>query len=123
MALEKVNYWGDMRKGIKDKLERINNITSSNVHGQLKGLLKDLETQQQKLTDHPNKQNHHSSDEEDTLNDTKEDKQEHKKVYKLYINKATEPDPTIFDLPRIQKDMTIFQSLVDEHQREMDEKN
>ena len=33
MALEKVNYWGDMRKGIKDKLERINNITGSNVHG------------------------------------------------------------------------------------------
>ncbi len=40
-----------------------------------------------------------------------------------YADKATHPDPEIFDLPQIERDMSIFQSLVDEYQREMDEKN
>ena len=30
-ATLKVNYWGDMRKGLNEKLKRISNISSSNV--------------------------------------------------------------------------------------------
>lgn len=51
VAIQKVNLWDDMRKGLKEKINRVNSIQSSNVQNTLISLMKDLEKQKIKLLD------------------------------------------------------------------------
>ena len=126
-ATQKVNYWGDMRKGLSEKLQRVSNISSSNVMNQLQMLLNDLAEQKQRITENGKRKRKRSDGSDNGSDDfgSDEDNDNNNNNNRGYVrtrDAGTEPDNDIFDLGQIEKELQIFQRLNDQYQQEMMER-
>ncbi len=120
MAIEKVSYWGDVRKGLKDKMHKINTIQSSNVRKHLESLMADLEQQKMRFLDHENKK----ALDEDSDEEVIQGYERKKELGRVEVHDiGTSPDHFIYDIQQIELELTQMMELKLAYETEINDKN